>query len=199
MQKLSILAALVLATACGSGSGTVTLWITDAPADLVGVTAIKVSLAAIQVHVADADENKSGDPADSSIDGDSKWVTFTPTVRTFDLMTLTNNTTAGLGTLELPVGKITQIRLLLDTSKPENNRVELGAQLCNLDTSSVDAKGIKINHPFKALAVNKDGKDEALLDFVASDSITKTGDCAYKLVPVIKIKTAKVDGKDFAF
>ena len=49
------------------------------------------------------------------------------------------------------------------------------------------------------LAVNKGGKDEAVIDFVASDSVTKTGDCAYQLAPVIKIKTAKVDGKEFAF
>ena len=199
MQKLSIVAALALATACGSGTGTVALSLTDAAADLTGVTAIKITLASIQVHVADKDEGKDGDPADTSIDSDSKWVSLVPTVKTFDLMTLTNDTTASLGTLELPTGKITQIRLFLDTSKPEYNRVELGAQLCNLDTSKVEVKGIKINHPFKALAVNKNGKDEAVVDFVASDSITKTGDCAYKLAPVIKIKKAKVDGKDFAF
>ena len=198
MKNLASLAVLVLAAACGSGTGTVTLALTDAASDLAGVTAIKVTLASIQVHVADKDEAKNGDPADTSVDNDSKWVTLTPSVKTFDLMTLTGDATAGLGSLELPTGKITQIRLFLDTTKAEYNKVELGTQICNLDTSKVDAKGIKINHPFKALAVNKDGKVEAVIDFVASDSITKSADCVYQLKPVIKIKKVKIDGADFA-
>lgn len=200
MKKLASLAVLVLAAACGSGNGTVTLLLTDAPSDLAGVTAIKVTLAAIQVHLADKGEAKNGDPADTSIDSDSKWTTLTPSTKTFDLMTLTNDATAALGSLELPEGKITQVRLLLDTSKPENNTVALGTTICNLDTSKVDVKGIKINHPFKALEVNKDGTVEATIDFVASDSITKgSAACDYRLEPVIKIKKVKVDGKDFAF
>ena len=198
MNRLAMLSSLLLAAACSS-SGHASFSLTDAPTDLVGVTAVNITLRSIQAHVAGMEEMKNGDPTDSAIDDDGKWVTLTPAHRGFDLMTLTNDATAALGELELPEGKITQLRLLLDTSLPANNSVALGTLICPLDTSRVAQKGIKINHPFKALQVNKGGKVEAVIDFVASDSITKTGDCAYQLAPVIKIKRAKVDGKDFSF
>ena len=198
MKKLAAIAALVLAAACSKG-GTASFTLTDAASDIVGVTAINITLSSIQAHVAGKEESKDGDPTDTSVDDDNKWVTLTPTVKAFDLLKLTNDATAALGTLELPEGKITQIRLLLDTSKPANNQVALGTQNCPLDTSKVEVKGVKINHPFKALGVNGGGKVEVTVDFIASDSITKKGDCLYELKPVIKIKRAKVDGKDFAF
>ena len=153
MKKLATLAALVLAAACSKG-GTASFTLTDAASDIVGVTAINITLSSIQAHVAGKEESKEGDPTDTSVDDDNKWVTLTPTIKAFDLLKLTNDATAALGTLELPEGKITQIRLLLDTSKPANNQVALGTQICPLDTSKVEVKGVKINHPFKALAVN---------------------------------------------
>lgn len=198
LKTLGALAALVFSAACSKG-GTASFALTDAPADLAGVTAINITLSSIQAHVAGKEEDKNGDPNDRSIDDDGKWVTLTPAVKAFDLMKLTNDATAALGQLDLPEGKITQLRLFLDTSKPANNQVVLGAQTCPLDTSRVDVKGIKINHPFKALAVNGGGKVEVTVDFIASDSITKTGDCLYVVNPVIKIKHVKVDGKDFEF
>ena len=198
MYRLAAVSVLVLAAAC-SGSGSASFALTDAPTDLTGVTGVNITISSIQAHVAGKDEVKDGDPADSSIDNDGKWVTLTPAKKAFDLLTLTNGATSSLGDLELPVGKITQIRIFLDTSKPGNNSVSLGTQVCNLDTSKVSAKGIKINHPFKAMAVSSGGKVETTIDFIASDSITKQGDCLYQLAPVIKIKKARVDGKDFNF
>ena len=198
MYRLAAVSVLVLAAAC-SGSGSASFALTDAPTDLTGVTGVNITISSIQAHVAGKDEVKDGDPADASIDDDGKWVTLTPAKKTFDLLALTNGSTTPLGDLELPVGKITQIRIFLDTSKPANNSVSLGTQVCNLDTSKVNAKGIKINHPFKALVVSSGGKVESTVDFIASDSITKQGDCLYQLAPVIKIKKARVDGKDFNF
>jgi hypothetical protein len=198
MYRLAAVSVLVFVAACSS-SGSASFSLTDAPTDLTGVTAVNITISSIQAHVAGKDELKDGDPADSSIDDDGKWVTLTPATKAFDLLTLINGYSTPLGDLDLPVGKITQIRIFLDTSKPGNNSVSLGTQVCNLDTSKVNAKGIKISHPFKALAVNSGGKVETTVDFIASDSIIKQGDCLYQLTPVIKLKKVKVDGQDFSF
>lgn len=75
-----------------------------------------VTLSKVEVHVAEADSRKDGDPNDASIDKDDRWESVELAQREHDFLKLQNDTTAALGELHLPEGKITQIRLFVDES-----------------------------------------------------------------------------------
>lgn len=191
LTRWTMLSLLAPLAACGSGTSTAELKLMDAPPS--GVTAVNVYVAAMQVHVAGSDSSKDGDPNDSSIDDDSSWETLT-VGRSIDLVQHQGEAAADvLGQLELPEGKITQLRLLIDTTQP-NTAVKDGVS-CDLDLSKVEKKGIKINHPFKAFQ-SKDGeKHEIYVDFRLDESLKASGTC-FELKPVIKLHKVKTDGKE---
>jgi hypothetical protein len=94
---------------------------------------------------------------------------------------------ASLGKLELPSGKITQIRLFLDPNG--KNQVELtSGQTCALDLAAVPPTGIRINHPFKALDVEASSELKLVVDFDLKESLDQSGPCSFALKPVIKLK-----------
>jgi hypothetical protein len=177
--------------ACGSNGSTAVLRVMDAPPQ--GVTAVKVFVATAGVHVVDADGAKGADPADTSIDKDSQWQSLDLN-QAIDLMAHQGEGAAALlGELPLPQGKITQIRLVLDTTQPQivtQNGVD-----CAMDTSQVPPTGIKINHPFKAFDSKDGARNEILMDFDLGESLKASGGC-FRLEPVIKLVKVKADGKD---
>jgi hypothetical protein len=188
---LSVVGFASLALAgCGRG-GTVALDLTDAPPDTANLEHVYVSLSAVEVHVVDKSEKKDGDPTDTTIDKDDKWREIVARAGTFDLLALQNDATARLGKLNLPDGKITQIRLHIDESG-SNKAVLKGGEECSMDLSSVDKSGIKISHPFKALDVPEDATLRVVVDFDLKESVDQEGPCTFKLKPVIKIKTTEV-------
>lgn len=210
MRKAMLAVLMVAAGGCG-GSGSLKLQITDAPLQLANVKSVNVTLSKVEVHLAgkEAEHSDSLDGGESeSTDGGkgesgAGWQTVQEGDLKLDLMQLRNNATQTLGELELPAGKITQIRLFLDTAKPENNTIAFNdGTVCNLDTSNVDQTGIKINHPFKALDVSS-GKTTVTVDFDAESSVdderTSSNACDLRLSPVIKIKAVDKDGKDEPF
>ena len=93
-----------------TGTGTVTLSITDSPIDGSNVTGVVITVSEIQVH-----------------NSDSGWITmedFQGPV-TFNLLDLTRGESEMLGTIELEAGNYTQVRFMVDapevgTSKPVN-------------------------------------------------------------------------------
>src|SRR5689334_3566891 len=98
--------------ACGGTSHEILLY-DAAPA---GVTAVTLFVASADVHVDDkADKSVAQD--DASIDHDKKWETL-EVGRAIDLMQHEGESAAEvLGQLDLPEGKVTQIRLQIDTSQ----------------------------------------------------------------------------------
>ncbi len=191
------LAPLLLA-ACGGT--TVTLELTDAPPATESLAHVYVTLAHVDVHVAgsddDDDDSEEGAEAD---DGKSKsseheagWRTVTTHGGTFDLVALRNDVRAALGELELPSGKITQIRLFIDPDG--KNEVDLtNGTICALDLSKVPPTGVKINHPFKALDVEDSSKLNLVVDFDLTESLDQTAECSFTLKPVIKLKHVEKD------
>jgi hypothetical protein len=181
--------------ACGSTKVRVEL--TDAPPDAAALAHVEVTLSRVEVHVADGDDDgdddgdegessKNGADADDDDEG-SGWKTVASPAGTFDLVALQNDVRVTLGELELPSGKITQIRLFIDPNG--KNQVELqSGQTCALDLSSVPTTGIKINHPFKALDVEDSSELHLVVDFDLKESLDQTGACAFTLKPVIKLK-----------
>jgi hypothetical protein len=170
---------------CG-GNTTVTFELTDAPPDIASIEQVVVSLDRVEAHVAGED----GGPGDHA--GDAGWRIVTDHAGSFDLIALRNDVRATLGALELPEGKITQIRLFID--EDADNRVQLvNGESCALDLSHVPPTGVKINHPFKALDVEDSSWIRIVVDFDVADSLDQTGSCAFSLKPVIKIKRVERD------
>lgn len=177
-----ILAGALVLTGCGGGS-TAELRLMDAPPE--GVTAVKITVDSMQVHVAGDDEEE---------DGEAGWETLA-VGKTIDLVQHQGESAAEvLGQLELPEGKITQIRLVIDTSAPGNNTATLNGTDCELDVSKVDVKGVKIIHPFKAFPSEAGGEIEVLVDFRLDESLKPAGSC-FVLEPRLHLDKVKVDGE----
>jgi hypothetical protein len=192
MKKTIVTLAALGLTACGGGS-TAELKLMDAPP--AGVTSVKLQVASMQVHVDNKDSTKNGDPADSSIDDDDKWESLAVNQQ-IDLVQHQGEANADpLGKLDLPEGKITQIRLVIDTTKP--NTATLNGTECDLDMSKVAQKGIKIDHAFKSIDSKNGSNSELLLDFNLEKSLTSKGTC-FQLDPHLELTRVKVDGNDVA-
>jgi hypothetical protein len=176
-----------LLTACGAG-GTLEIDLTDASSELTALDRVYITLSAVEVHVVDKEDKNDGDPKDVSIDNDDNWRVVVDRAGTFDLLALQNNVTSPLGEIEVPIGKITQIRLHIDADG-ENKVVLKTGEICALERGNVNTTGIKINHPFKAIEVPEGERLGVVIDFDLKNSIEQTGACRFKLEPVLKIKT----------
>jgi hypothetical protein len=135
--------------------------LTDAPGDYQEVN---VDIQDVQVN---ADENAN-----------SGWKSLNVKKGVYNLLQFTNGLDTLLGSLELPAGKISQIRLVLGN----NNTLKIDDQIYSLTTPSAQQSGLKIliNTEMKAGITYK-----ITLDFDAARSIVKTGSSKYILKPVI--------------
>lgn len=113
---------------------------------------------------------------------DEGWVSLS-TVESgvYDILDLTNGVEAVLANVEVPSGRLNQIRLVLGTE----NTVVINDQTIDLTTPSAQQSGLKLN-------VNADlveGVDyKLLLDFDAARSIVKAGNSGkYNLKPTIRV------------
>jgi hypothetical protein len=198
MKTMLAMALAAMAVGCSSEGTTATFKIQDAPPE--GVTSVKVTIATAEAHVVDTDKAKDTEPSDTSIDDSSGWVTLDIN-KTIDLMAHQGESAAEtLGELGLPEGKITMLRLKLDTTKPENNTLTKDGTVCNLDVTKVEKKGIKINKVFKAFESKGGTKSEIYFDFDLGDSLKAQKDtaCGFEFKPVIKLHKVKKDGADVA-
>lgn len=190
MKRLMLSALALFALGACSARGSLALRISDAPPDTSKIASVFVTLSKVEVHLADVDETKDGDPADTSIDGDNKWVAVPLAAAEFDLIQLQGDATAALSELDLPEGKITQIRLFID-SAGRNEVVLKSGETCAMNVQAISPTGIKINHPFKAYDVKSGMITTVVLDFDLQESVSQEGACSYSLKPVIKIKIDK--------
>jgi len=192
-KALLLSSASLFLAACG-GNGTVAIELTDAPPDTATLSHVYVSLSSVDVHLAGgADEGTKEDTRAGEDKGkDGGWHTVNPRAGRFDLLALQNDVTASLGELDLPEGKITQIRLFIDEAG-ENRVMTRDGQSCALDLSNVDKTGIKINHPFKAIDVPAGERVRVVVDFDLKESVDEAGACSFSLNPVIKLKSADLD------
>lgn len=152
----------------GTGqTGQMSVLMTDAPGNFLSVN---VHIKSVQVHTSDTN-NASG------------WITLNTHDTIYDLLKLQNDITVALANgIFLPVGKITQLRLILDS---DNTVVLSDSSTHNLVIPSSLNTGIKINIDAQILP----GKTVVVtLDFDADESIHLIGTGDYKLSPVIKVK-----------
>lgn len=160
-----------------SGSGTMHLSLTDAPA--CGYDNVYLTVERIRV-------NKS----DTAADGDNTWseVVLSPAKR-IDLLTLTNGVLSELGQTALPTGRYTQMRLVLASNTGANplaNSVKpTGGADVALTTPSAQQSGLKLNVNMDIAA---DQVADFAIDFDACKSIVKRGNSGqYNLKPVVAV------------
>ena len=119
---------------------------------------------------------------------ESDWQTLTiPRTGIYNLLNFKNGLDTLLGTLQLPAGHISQLRLVLGA----NNSIVLNGVSYPLTTPSAQQSGLK-------LAINADlvaGIDYKIwIDFDAARSIVQTGSGSYILKPVIRTFTQAESG-----
>ena len=169
--------------ACGggggeaSGTGTLRLALTDAPA--CGYDHVWVTVEKVRVH-----RSNMADPADS---GWSEVSLATP--RRIDLLEYTNGRVLPLGETQLPAGTYTQMRLVLSPNTgatPLANAIQpTGGSETALDTPSGQQSGLKAN---VNLTVNPDTVADFVIDFNACKSFVKAGNSGkYLLKPVLSV------------
>lgn len=168
-----ICAAALFLTACESDSKNARLevWLTDAPGDFEEVN---VEIIGVEIHRSD-DNSESG------------WQALAVEEGVYNLLELTNGLDTLLGTIEIPSGKISQIRLKLG----DDNTIKVGGETFELATPSAQQSGLKLQ-VHKTLAEGITYK--ILLDFDVARSVVLTGSGSYKLKPVIRTIAEAQDG-----
>jgi hypothetical protein len=135
--------------------------LTDAPGDYQEVN---IDIQDVQVNVED---DSSG------------WKSINMQKGVYDLMKLTNGLDTLLGGVDLPAGKVSQIRLILG----DNNSILVAGQVFDLKTPSAQQSGLKVQvHTELTAGVTY----KVLLDFDAARSIVATGNGKFILKPVIR-------------
>lgn len=120
--RLKLLAALAVASvagiACtesettGSGSGQLSIQLTDAPFPYNEVKSVDVFVVRIDGRVGDVDSAEAADASDTE-----QWKTLVSPGAKINLLTLTGGKTANLGVVSLPEGTYRGFRMIIDTEQ----------------------------------------------------------------------------------
>src|SRR5688572_7114510 len=157
-----------------NGNARLTVFLTDAPADY---DAVNIDIVALEIKA-------------SNDTGNNGWQTLplaSPGV--YNLLEFTNGMDTILSSIELPAGKVSQLRLILG----ENNTIVVNgiAQPLPLETPSAQQSGLKFNiHADLVEGVEY----KIWIDFDAARSIVVTGNNSYILKPVIRTFTEATSG-----
>jgi hypothetical protein len=148
--------------------------LTDAPGNY---TEVNIDIQEVRINVSDSPNDENG------------WIKL-QNVRAgvYNILKLTNGLDTLLADIDLPAGKVSQIRLVLGN----NNSIKLKGQNTrkSLETPSASQSGLKL----KINAMLQEGLTyRVLLDFDASRSIVRTGNGKYILKPVIRAITEALD------
>jgi hypothetical protein len=157
----------MLITSCKkeNDTGSLSVRMTDFPADYQQVN---VEILKVRVHL-------------SGPGGSGQWIDLPTKKGVYDLLTLQNGIdTTIVNTIELPAGKISQMRLLLGS----NNSIMVNDTLYNMTVPSGNETGIKL---VGNIIVPANSTVNVLLDFVANESVVESGNGSYHLKPVLKV------------
>jgi len=166
-------------------TGTMSLNLTDAPLiDELNVTGVYITVSGVEYHM------------------DGKWQTmeeFNTSVNPINLLEWQDGESIALGDFQLPAGKYTQMRFMLDAQE-ETGPVKSNAGCFiefdgdtneTLYVASGSQTGYKAVGNFK---VPVDGRVSVTADFDVRKSIVASGNGAYKLKPTIKLVVTSETG-----
>ncbi len=151
-----------------TGNAKVNMHLTDGPADY---DAIYLDIQEVEI--------KMGDNSPAT------FVPFRPGL--YDILRFRNGLDTLLLTATVPVGTVSQIRLILGN----NNSIVVDGVSHPLQTPSGQTSGVKLNLHETFVA---GGAYDIWLDFDASKSILQTGNGDYKLKPVIRAFSSLTNG-----
>ncbi len=175
MKKL-FLVAIALISLCflsceDEKNAKIEVWLTDGPGEFQEVN---IDVQGVEIHSSETDNERG-------------WQAVEVTPAIHNLQNLTNGREIMLGNLELPGGRISQIRLKLG----DNNTVKVDDVIYPLNTPSAQQAGLKLQiHEILAEGITY----KILLDFEAGKSVIETGSGSYSLKPVIRAVMEAKDG-----
>lgn len=112
-------------------------------------------------------------------DGNSGWQSLEIESGVYNILDLTNGIDTLLGAIELPAGRIQQIRLVLG----DENSVKIDGVTYPISTPSAQQSGLKLN---LNATLTEGITYRILLDFDAARSVVERGNHTYSLKPVIR-------------
>lgn len=146
-------------------TGRLSIYLTDAPGDYDSVA---VTFSQISAHI------------------DSEWVHVMVDTMRVNLLDWANGETFLLSSSEVPAGKYTQVRIIIDSAE-----IGVDGQVYPLEIPSGAQTGLKFGPQF---TISEGQKYELVLDFDVCRSIIKTGAGNYKLKPRIRVIAMAVTG-----
>jgi len=177
MVILMMLAAL--GVSCGiseqaPGTGTLTLYLSDAPIDAENITGVYITINEIQYHL------------------DGQWITCEEFVgnQTYNLLELTGGNITLLGGFTLPAGNYTQIRFMLDIPEMGSHKTNSGCYVEFADNSTeplfVPNGGETGYKAIGQFTVPVNGTVEVTADFDVREAVIVAGS-SYILEPAVKL------------
>lgn len=164
------------------GTGTLRMFLVDAPAGIAAVDSLKVVFEEVLVH-----RGSDGD------EGEGEWITVLHDTlaveeRTFDLMQLVNGVFATLGEMSLEAGTYTQIRIIIESAT-----IVVDGVPYDLAIPSGTQTGIKLVRDFR---IEPNVITELILDFDIAQSLHESppGSGNYKLKPTIRVMQVVLSG-----
>lgn len=173
--SLLVLSGLVLGIAScdktSENNATLKVRLTDAPADYQQVL---IDIQGLEINV-------------SSAETEGSWTSLPIRAGVYNLLDFRNGLDTLLANVELPVGRISQMRLKLGT----NNQLKMNDQFYALATPSAQQSGLKFNVQVELT----EGVVYILwIDFDAARSIVQKGNQEFSLKPVIRTFTQATSG-----
>lgn len=191
--QASLLAVATLLAACGGGG--------DSSSSSAGGAQTSSGIGQLAIHLTDSQgcdyrsvwvtvEQIRIHQSATAGDGDSGWrdLTLSP-ARRVDLLTLRNGVFVDLGTVPLPAGRYSQVRMVLAANgggqAPFANQLDLAdGSAVALSTPSAQQSGLKLNVDVN---IQPGQLGELVLDFDPCKSVVKAGKSGrYNLKPVIQ-------------
>lgn len=145
--------------------------LTDSPGDYEEVN---IDIQGVEIHSEEGEQN-------------SGWQTLDVEKGVYDILKLTNGQDTLLGIINLPAGRLSQIRLILG----DENSVKIDGETYELKTPSGQQSGLKLNIQSD---IEVGLTYRILLDFDAARSVVKRGNGSYNLKPVIRSIVAAQSG-----
>jgi len=174
MGIIFLLAASFVFTSCGKEKNSrLSIYLTDSPADY---DAVNIDVVRVEIKA-------------TSDDGENGWQQLPVNAGVYNLLEFTNGMDTLLSSVELPAGKVSQLRLILGN----NNTIVVNGNSMPLplETPSAQTSGLKFN----IHADLEEGVEYKLwIDFDAARSVVVTGSTSYVLKPVIRTFTEATSG-----
>lgn len=195
-QSLRLFAAIALGTlgvaACsdssGTGSGLLTVRMTDAPFPFSQVSRVDIWVVRV-----DARQSTPTDAQTSNASDQSGWITVATPNQSINLLDLRNGTTTNLGQTTLPTGTYNGFRLVIDPSKSSMTLTD-GTQP-SITFPSAAQSGIKINLD-QPISLTENGS-VMTLDFDVGSSFVMRGNSpsnGFNFKPVIRAIAEDITG-----